>query len=66
MELDGRTYHATDVRFESDRARDARLVAAGYVVLRFTYRRLRAEPLACVAELAAALSRRAAPVRAAA
>ena len=58
VELDGRRFHDTDQRFEADRARDARLVAAGYVVLRFTYRRLREEPLAVIAELAAALSRR--------
>lgn len=60
VELDGRRFHDTDQRFESDRARDARLVAAGYVVLRFTYRRLKREPFAVIAELSAALSQRAA------
>ena len=58
VELDGRRYQDTDSRFESDRRRDAALAAAGYVVLRFTHRRLRDEPLACVAELSAVLSRR--------
>lgn len=60
VELDGRRFHDTDSRFESDRARDARLVAAGHAVLRFTYRRLSREPFACVAELSAALTVRAA------
>ena len=60
VELDGRRFHDTDSRFESDRARDARLVAAGHVVLRFTHRRLRSEPFACIAELSAALTIRAA------
>lgn len=36
VELDGRTFHGPD-RFQSDRTRDQRLVAAGYVVLRFTW-----------------------------
>lgn len=56
VELDGRRFHDTDPRFESDRARDAMLAAHGYIVLRFTHRRLRREPLAVVAELAAVLS----------
>jgi uncharacterized protein DUF559 len=60
VELDGRRFHDTDAGFESDRARDARLAAAGYVVLRFTHRRLEREPFAVIAELAAALSQRAA------
>ncbi|MEJ7894877.1 MAG: DUF559 domain-containing protein [Solirubrobacteraceae bacterium] len=58
VELDGRRFHDTDPRFESDRARDAQLVARGYVVLRFTHRRLKREPFAVIAELAAALSQR--------
>lgn len=59
VELDSRTYHDTDPRFESDRAKGNRLIARGWLVLRFTYRRLKREPLACIAELAAALSARA-------
>ena len=54
VELDGRRFH--DTRFEQDRARDARLVAAGDTVLRFTWRRLHREPWACVAELASVLA----------
>lgn len=56
VELDGRTFHDTDPRFESDRARTNRLLLAGWIVLRFTYRRLTQEPQAVVAELAAALA----------
>ncbi len=56
IELDSRRFHDTDVRFESDRARDTRLAAAGYLVLRFTYRRLKREPHAVVAEIAAVLA----------
>lgn len=40
VELDGRAFHAGDDAFEADRERDATLVAAGYSVLRVTWRRL--------------------------
>ncbi len=36
IELDGEAYHGP-ARFQADRSRDQRLVAAGYVVLRFTW-----------------------------
>ncbi|MGI8624837.1 MAG: AbiEi antitoxin N-terminal domain-containing protein [Solirubrobacteraceae bacterium] len=58
VELDGRRYHDTDTRYESDRARDSHLAAHGFLVLRFTYRRLERDGLAVVAELAAVLARR--------
>jgi very-short-patch-repair endonuclease len=57
VETDGHHAHSTRARFESDRARDARLVAAGYVVLRFTWRQLVEEPEVVAARLAAALAR---------
>jgi very-short-patch-repair endonuclease len=57
VELDGRRWHDSPTRFERDRARVARLVAAGYVVLHFTWRRLTREPMAVIAELSAALAR---------
>jgi len=57
-EVDGRTYHDSPRRFETDRSRDAHLAAAGYVVLRFTWRQLTTEPEVVVARLAAALARR--------
>lgn len=59
VELDSRGFHDTDPRFESDRARSNALMARGWLVLRLTYRRLKREPFACVAELAAVLSARA-------
>lgn len=40
VETDGHRHHGTRSAFERDRARDARLVAAGYRVLRFTYRQV--------------------------
>ncbi len=49
VETDGREVHATRAAFERDRARDARLVAAGYRVLRFTYRQVTREPEAVAA-----------------
>jgi Transcriptional regulator, AbiEi antitoxin/Protein of unknown function (DUF559) len=44
VELDSRTYHDHDDPFESDRDRDADLLAAGYPVVRVTWRRLKLEP----------------------
>lgn len=46
VETDGHASHGTRAAFERDRARDARLTAAGYRVVRFTHRRLRDEPTA--------------------
>lgn len=44
VETDGHRDHATRAPFERDRARDARLVAGGYRVVRFTYRQVTREP----------------------
>jgi very-short-patch-repair endonuclease len=57
VETDGFQAHGTRPRFERDRARDAQLVAAGYRVLRFTWRQLDGEPEIVAARLAAALAR---------
>jgi hypothetical protein len=43
VETDGR-HHATRARFESDRARDALLIAIGWRVMRFTRRQVRRDP----------------------
>ena len=40
VEIDGFDAHGTRAAFERDRARDARLVAAGYRVIRITWRQL--------------------------
>jgi very-short-patch-repair endonuclease len=58
VEIDGRTCHGSAVRFESDRRRDAELVAAGYRVIRVTWRRLVAEPRAVLVQVAQALAQR--------
>jgi hypothetical protein len=57
-ELDGRATHATRSAFESDRARDRGLVAAGWRVIRITWRQLCDEPGALADDLRAALARR--------
>jgi len=40
VETDGHATHGTNVAFERDRARDARLTLLGYRVVRFTYQQL--------------------------
>ncbi len=40
VETDGAATHLTPAAFEKDRARDAKLVSAGWRVLRFTYRQV--------------------------
>lgn len=40
IEIDGRAWHSTVDRFESDRYRQNRLLSAGYLVLRFTWQHL--------------------------
>jgi very-short-patch-repair endonuclease len=55
VEVDGYQFHGTRGAFERDRRRDARLQAAGYVVIRFTARQIEHHPLAVIAELAQAI-----------
>ena len=40
IEVDGRKWHDRESQFERDRERDARLVALGYLVMRFSYHRV--------------------------
>lgn len=40
VEVDGWSAHRTRSAFEEDRARDARLAALGYEVVRFTWRQI--------------------------
>jgi very-short-patch-repair endonuclease len=56
VEVDGYAYHAHRAAFERDRTRDQVLVAAGYRVIRVTWRQLEHEPLAVVARIAQALA----------
>ena len=51
VELDGRTFHDTAATFEHDRARDRVLAAAGWRVIRVTWRQLHDEPAALAADL---------------
>lgn len=55
VEVDGHAFHAHRAAFERDRARDQALVAAGYRVIRVTWRQLEREPLAILARIAGAL-----------
>lgn len=55
VETDGRATHGTRTAFEHDRARDARLTAAGYRVVRFSYRQVVYEPEFVAATLRALL-----------
>lgn len=55
VELDGFAFHATRRAFEDDRARDRRLQACGWRVIRITWRQLHDEPQRLAAELAALL-----------
>jgi very-short-patch-repair endonuclease len=57
VEVDGYAYHGSRAAFERDRRRDADLTAAGYRVVRFTWRQLTREPHAVVARLAVLLTR---------
>ena len=56
VEIDGWRYHRTRQRFEADRRKDAALQAAGFRVVRITYRRLRDEPYSVTAQLGALLT----------
>jgi REase_MTES_1575 len=56
VELDSHTYHGTRASFESDRARDRALTAAGWRVMRVTWRQLHDEPDALAEDLRAALT----------
>jgi very-short-patch-repair endonuclease len=55
VEFDGYTTHGHRRAFERDRRRDAALVAAGYRVIRVTWRQLTEQPLLVVANIARAL-----------
>jgi very-short-patch-repair endonuclease len=58
VEVDGWEFHRNRRAFEQDRARDAALVAAGYVVIRVTWRQLTRQPLRVVVQISSTLGRR--------
>ena len=60
VETDGWQGHGHRLAFESDRARDAALHAAGYAVLRFAWRQIKDDPDLVAERIGEALRRRAA------
>lgn len=62
IELDGAAFHGSQEARERDLRRDAALAALGWLVIRFSYRRLTRYPAACRAEIVAAYRSRASVV----
>jgi very-short-patch-repair endonuclease len=58
VEVDGFRFHSQRRAWERDRDRDARLVAAGYLVIRVSRRQIVREPIRVAALIAGALVRR--------
>ena len=57
LECDGWTYHGLErTNFERDRRRDAELLAAGWIVLRFTYRAITTRPAETAERIAATIA----------
>jgi very-short-patch-repair endonuclease len=56
VEIDGYEFHGGREAFEKDRARDQKLTAAGYRVIRITWRQLVDRELTVVAAIAGALA----------
>jgi very-short-patch-repair endonuclease len=57
LEVDGYQFHGHRAAFERDRRKDQRLAAAGYTVIRITWRQLQGEPVAVAVRIAQALAR---------
>jgi hypothetical protein len=55
VELDGAAFHGSREARERDLRRDSALAAAGWIVLRFSYARLMADPEGCRREIVAAV-----------
>jgi hypothetical protein len=58
VELDGAAFHGSREQRERDLPRDSALAAAGWIVLRFSYKRLMRDPEGCRREIVAALRNR--------
>lgn len=58
VELDGAAFHGSREQRERDLRRDSALAALGWVVLRFSYARLTADPDGCRREIVAAVRAR--------
>lgn len=59
VECDSRTWHGGNVNYERDRRRDAKLAAAGYIVIRLSYQQVMHETDAVLAQIRTLLSSRA-------
>ncbi|QNG38055.1 DUF559 domain-containing protein [Geodermatophilaceae bacterium NBWT11] len=59
VEMDGHRFHGDRAARERDMRRDTGLAALGWIVLRFSYRRLTSDPEGCRREIEAVLRRRA-------
>jgi very-short-patch-repair endonuclease len=57
VEFDGHQYHGTYQAFQRDRAKTNKLIAAGYLVLRFTWAQLTKRPMLVLATIARTLGR---------
>jgi very-short-patch-repair endonuclease len=57
VEIDGYQSHGTRRAFESDRRKDAKLIAAGVTVIRFTWNELVNHGYVVIARLARTLGR---------
>jgi len=64
VETDGWTFHGNRFAFEDDRARDAFLIARGWIVVRVTWRRLKESPMLVMVQLGQTLARRASTLQA--
>ncbi|MGY1740060.1 MULTISPECIES: DUF559 domain-containing protein [unclassified Blastococcus] len=58
VELDGAAFHGSREQRERDLVRDAALAATGWLVLRFSYRRLTRDPEGCRRQIAAVYRQR--------
>src|SRR3954452_24498084 len=58
VELDGAAWHGSRAQRERDVARDGALAAAGWLIVRFTHRRLHQDPAGCRPPLGAILAAR--------
>jgi very-short-patch-repair endonuclease len=56
VEVDSREFHLNGRAFEADRLKDAELVAAGYRVIRVTYRQLKQDPAGVAKRIRRALA----------
>jgi very-short-patch-repair endonuclease len=57
IEIDGLAFHVTPEQFQADRHRQNRLMAAGWTVLRFTWRDLTERPAYVISKIRAMRAR---------